>query len=167
MAKFLNTLIIVSALSFSFQYTESAFASRTLSPAKCAKLRVQLANYIAHAEQLIAAAINKYKAACPNGAVTAKCKKMKGDLDKYIAGIKYNVELAKKDYAKKCPVSAACLNGCQATYNESVVTCNAIYDPAVCGGNLVCEAGVTAQREECVGIASGELNSCSLSCNQK
>jgi hypothetical protein len=60
-----------------------------------------------------------------------------------------------------------CQIGCDAAYDFNVSTCNSTYDPAICGGNLSCEAFVTAQRAACLSASIDVLNACRATCPTK
>lgn len=57
-----------------------------------------------------------------------------------------------------------CLDACTAQYDNNVAQCNAVYDPALCNGNLSCEAFINAQRSACTSASVDVLNACNASC---
>lgn len=57
-----------------------------------------------------------------------------------------------------------CLDACTDQYDSNVAQCNAVYDPAICGGNASCVAFVNAQRAACTSASVDLLNSCNASC---
>jgi hypothetical protein len=87
-------------------------------------------------------------------------------------------ECAKLPYRSTCVQTAigareACKKGpnqciltCQATYESNVISCQQAYDPAVCSGNIACEAFYNQQRADCISQSVTILNSCSNACPQ-
>jgi hypothetical protein len=57
-----------------------------------------------------------------------------------------------------------CQESCLAAYNNSLASCQATYDPSICGGNFACEQFFAQQQAICIGDALNVLNTCTGSC---
>jgi hypothetical protein len=136
--------------------------------------------------QTATAGVPSFSGDCKKKLTAEQCTKLRSDLDRYIdyitawlaaqpaakrAKLQRFVDFAIKEanrvVNRLCPAPPVntCQLNCQASYDAEVLVCNATFDPAVCGGNLVCEAGITDQRAECIGVASETLNACNLTCS--
>jgi hypothetical protein len=58
----------------------------------------------------------------------------------------------------------ACLDTCQAAYEDSVAACEETFAPATCAGGVTCEAIILQERDNCISHAVGVLDSCSAVC---
>ncbi len=59
---------------------------------------------------------------------------------------------------------SACLEKCQAAYENSVSACEVTFAPAICAGGETCEAIILQERDNCISNAVGVLDSCSAAC---
>ncbi len=57
-----------------------------------------------------------------------------------------------------------CVLTCDSSRNTAVTTCQTTYNPAECGGNLICEEILAQQRNDCIAEADSTLISCKASC---
>jgi hypothetical protein len=58
----------------------------------------------------------------------------------------------------------ACWNNCQASYEKSVVACEATFAPAICAGEMACESIILQQRDNCISHVVSGLDACSEAC---
>jgi len=77
---------------------------------------------------------------------------------------------AAKTEKQKCLANiggpSQCELSCQASYDANVLTCQATFDPSVCGGNLACETFFQQERSACISLEVDTLNACTAACPQ-
>ena len=62
------------------------------------------------------------------------------------------------------PLTDACTDSCAATQTAAIASCNSAFDPAMCGGDLACEADLITQGNQCIADANTAFDACTEAC---